>query len=515
MILSSRAFQISPITKTSVPSQSLFGNQFGMNRTMRLLSSLGNTGSTSRSLNKTGRFQFPLATSFQIRNFHSTILSQALIPVKLTDIGEGIAECELIKWHVKEGEEISEFQLLCEISSDKANTEITSRYNGIVKKLYAKPGEMAKTGSVLLDVETPEGNSSTQTTPTQTQSSQIPPSTSIHSHPSMKPEVDNTNRAKPMTSPAVRFLAAKHGIDLQRVSGSGREGRIHKGDILSYLEGSQKETNIIKPITNIPQKAVSAPLNPKEQISITSNYIPRASAATPVADKIVPLSGYSRIMAKTMTAANQVPHFGYNDEIIVDKLQAFRAQLKPIAQQRGIKLSNLPIIVKATSLALSQYPRLNSSYDEPNNSLIFKGSHNIGVAMDTPNGLVVPNIKNCQDKSIFEIAQELNRLQAAASAASVSKSDLSAGTFTLSNIGSIGGTYASPVLLLPEVAIGAIGKIQRLPRFDDKGNVVPVQIFNISWAADHRVIDGATMANFSNLWKQYLENPALMLFETR
>jgi len=175
----------------------------------------------------------------------------------------------------------------------------------------------------------------------------------------------------------------------------------------------------------------------------------------------------------------------------------------------------MPLLIKAASLALKEFPMLNAHYDDKANILIHKGAHNIGVAVDSPNGLVVPNIKNVQNLSLLEIAQELNRLQEAALKSNVNKEDLVGGTFTFSNIGTIAGTYASPVLVLPEVVIGAIGKIQRLPRFDENDKVIPVNIMNISWSADHRVVDGATMASFSNLWKQFLENPHSMLLHSR
>ncbi|CAF87387.1 unnamed protein product, partial [Tetraodon nigroviridis] len=146
-------------------------------------------------------------------------------------------------------------------------------------------------------------------------------------------------------------------------------------------------------------------------------------------------------------------------------------------------------------------------------------SHNIGVAMDSAQGLLVPNVKNVQLLSVFQLAQELNRLQALGAAGQLGSADLSGGTFTLSNIGSvragIGGTYAKPVILPPEVAIGALGKIQILPRFDAGGQVVRAHIMNVSWSADHRIIDGATMCRFSNLWKEYLENPASMVLDLK
>lgn len=245
------------------------------------------------------------------------------------------------------------------------------------------------------------------------------------------------------------------------------------------------------------------------------------------ADETRPLRGLARIMVKTMSAAWTVPHFGYCDEIEMDGLIALRDRLKPLAASRGVKLSYMPMILKATSLALNQYPDLNAHIAADASEVTIRGSHNIGVAMDTPRGLIVPNIKDCQARSILEIAQELNRLQGLASQGKLSEDDLAGGTFTLSNIGAIGGTYASPVLFVPQIAIGAIGKMQRVPRFGlvtvDGPNGTPVQeeqvvakhIMRVSWAADHRVVDGATMARFSNQWKAYLEEPMSMVADLR
>lgn len=197
----------------------------------------------------------------------------------------------------------------------------------------------------------------------------------------------------------------------------------------------------------------------------------------------------------------------------MDALHAMREQLKPVALSRGIKLSYMPFLIKAASLALKNYPTLNASVGEDSTHVTYHAAHNISVAMDTPTGLLVPNIKNVEQKSILEVAEELNRLQQLATAGKLAISDLSGGTFSISNIGSIGGTYMSPVILVPQVAIGAVGKIQALPRFAADGSVAPVRIMCVSWSGDHRVIDGATMARFSNTWKAYLETPMSMLAE--
>ena len=222
-----------------------------------------------------------------------------------------------------------------------------------------------------------------------------------------------------------------------------------------------------------------------------------------------------KAMSKSMNEALKIPHFGYYDEIDMTKLVQLRKDLKSTTESRGVKLSYMPFIVKAASLALTQYPIINSSIDVNAETLTYKHNHNIGVAMDTAQGLLVPNIKAVQNLSVFEIAAELTRLHHVGLAGKLTSQDLTGGTFSLSNIGSIGGTYASPVILPPEVAIGALGKLRTLPRYNAKGEVYPATVMNVSWSADHRLLDGATVARFSNLWKDYLENPASMVLDLK
>jgi len=196
----------------------------------------------------------------------------------------------------------------------------------------------------------------------------------------------------------------------------------------------------------------------------------------------------------------------------MDALIAARKALIPIAEKYGVaKFTLMPLKIKAASLALSEFPLLNSSVSEDGKSVIIKGRHNIGLAMDTPSGLLVPNVKDCQDKSILEIALELARLQKDASAGKLGMADLKGGTFSLSNIGNLGGTYTGPVINLPEVAIAGLGRARPTPKYDEKGDLVKQTIMQVSWSADHRIIDGATMARFSNAWIGYLENPTTML----
>ncbi|PRP80404.1 hypothetical protein PROFUN_11950 [Planoprotostelium fungivorum] len=478
----------------------------------------------------------PLVTPFRFnRALHTTRVmcaaqqqsntpdANGVIPFILSDPGEGIAECEVLKWSVKEGDKVSQFDMLCEIQSDKAVAEITSRFDGIIKKIHYQKGQMAQVGTPLVDIYVGGGtvgetissgdNLSPSTVPMGSPDMGLggakQPIIQVEGHvnsgKSGSEEVLARDDQKAMASPAVRHIAKKYGIALHKIKPSGKEGRITKEDIMNYINRPMAEEKV--------EKVASSPAG--RVVEVAEAFKSSSASVGITEDRVVPLSGYSRIMAKTMTQSLTIPHFGLCDEIIADGMIKLRSQLKKTAEEQGVKLTYMPIILKATSMALSRYPQLNASFNEGSLVTIQKSSHNIGVAMNTPNGLVVPNIKDVQRKSILDIARELNRLQAAANGAGLGREDLSGGTISISNIGTIGGTYASPVIVAPEVAIGAVGKIQKVPRYDSHGAVVPVHIFNISWSADHRVIDGATMANFSNAWKEYLENPSAMLFEMK
>lgn len=291
-----------------------------------------------------------------------------------------------------------------------------------------------------------------------------------------------------MATPAVRRIAREKGIDLVSVQGSGKYGRVLKEDIFNHFESPSPTSQ------GSPSSQVSTP-----------------SISYQLEDREVPVRGIQRAMVKSMTAAWQIPHMGLGEEIIFTEIHALRESMKPYAAQHNIKLSYLPFLVKACSLALKQFPDLNAYTNQDCSAVTIKGSHNIGIAMDTPSGLIVPNIKNVQDLSILEIAKRINELQELGKQGRLTKEHLDGGTFTLSNVGAIGGTYASPVLFPPQVAIGVFGRIQTLPRFDANGNVVATKLSNFSWSADHRVVDGATLARFSNAVKTFVESPNTML----
>ncbi|KAL7480699.1 hypothetical protein ACHAW6_006447 [Cyclotella cf. meneghiniana] len=451
--------------------------------------------------------------------------STALTPFLLADIGEGIAEVELLQWYISPGSTVRQFDRVCQVQSDKASVEITSRYDGVVKELCAEVGGVVRVGQPLCFIETQRGNDKEETLSNVVEGERLTvPAVAMDyakyyeeesfvsdDHDAMD-HGDNRSRfssssspsssSKLLTSPAVRKLGKENNIDLSTIKGSGPNGRVLKSDVLRLV---QQHSNVLTGDAGLALHATT---------SANDDSIP---LSLPQEDEILPIRGYHRLMVKSMTSSLTVPHMVYTDEINVTSLQSLRATLKPRAADKGIKLTLLPFFLKAASLALKRFPTVNSSIDMERMELVVHKRHDLGVAVDTERGLVVVVVRGCEGRSVEGIAVELGRLFALAAEGKLTEEDISNTTFTLSNIGAIGGTYMSPVVLPPQVAIGAMGKIQRLPRFinDSSMEVEAVQIMPISWGGDHRAIDGATMARFSNAWKYYVENPQAMMFEMR
>ena len=421
------------------------------------------------------------SSSISNDNNVNTTTGEQIIDFILPDIGEGIVECEVVEWQISEGDLIEEDQRVADVSTDKALVEITSMHTGRVVKLYYAQGETAKVHSPMFAIAvagtgaTTAPDTSQTATPVQTDST---------------PPVNTAARQgkKVLTTPAVRRIARENNLDLTLVPATGKNGRVLKEDVLNFLQQGNTAT------------------------AAESTDQPSSAQPTPQQDRVEPIKGIRAVMAKTMMeSVSSIPHFTYVDEVDMSRLIALRKELKADLEQQGIRLTMMPFFIKALSLAIKQYPILNSRINDDCTELHYLASHNIGIAVDSPSGLLVPNIKNVQNLNIIEIAQHSNRLTEQARAARLSPADLQGGTITISNVGAIGGTVATPIINKPQVAIVALGKVQSLPRFDADGNVCAQQIMTISWSGDHRVIDGATMARFSNAWKTYLENPSSML----
>ena len=434
--------------------------------------------------------------------------SVAPTPFKLADIGEGISEVEITEWFVKVGDKIDEFDRLCEVQSDKATVEITSPHECTIQSLEYAVGDMAKVGTPLLHMVI-EGEDAPAAAPAAAAAAAVPAAAASSGAPSAAAAATG---GKVLATPATRHMAKQHNLDLGTVAGTGRDGRVTKEDVLAYMSGAAPAVAAAAPAVAAAAPAAAAPAAPAAALAAPLPAATLKSVAPLAEDRIEPIKGIRKAMFAQMTAALSVPSFGFADEVCMDELMALRKVLKPMAAAHGVpNFTLMPLLVKATSLALSEHPLLNSQISADGKQLAYKAAHNIGVAMDTPSGLLVPNIKNVQQRTLLSIALELARLAADAKAGKLQPADLKGGTFTLSNIGNLGGTYTGPVINLPEVAIAGMGKIRPTPRYNAEGELVKEAVMQISWSGDHRVIDGAAMARFSNSWIGYLETPGTML----
>ena len=404
----------------------------------------------------------------------------------LPDIGEGIVECEIVEWLVKEGDHIEEDQAVVELMTDKAVVQIPAAESGTVVKFHYQQGEIAKVHTALFSIET-EAMGSQSTGPVAQAPS--PPAASPVSEAQTVPSsvgeavsAKSVAPKKPLATPAVRKLARELEIDLRQVSGSGKNGRILKADLAKYQ----------------PEQLPGLPVEA---------HLPATAGG-----RIEPLKGVKLVMARRMSeSAATIPHFGYGEEIDLTRLMALRNQLKGPLAKSGVKLTLMSFFMKALELAVREHPLLNSRLNAEVSEIVYQEHCHIGMAVDTSIGLLVPNVKNVQKRTILEIAQEVHRLTEAARAGKVDPADMQGGTITISNIGTVGGVYGIPIINPPEVAVVALGKAQPLPRYNSAGALESRQLMQAHWSADHRLIDGGTMARFCNTWKNFLENPDMML----
>lgn len=424
----------------------------------------------------------------------------------LPDIGEGIVECELVEWLVSEGDTVAEDQAICDVMTDKALVQIPAVHSGVISQLYVAKGDMARVHAPLFAMELSEAveqqappSSSPSTEPNArpdsgSDSDKDNPDTAIHaaSAPQAgKIKTDTgaqqaaTHTTKAVASPAVRRLAREQDVILSEVPGSGDKGRVYKEDIIAYL--AQLDESQAK-------QSQAEPFRTKQSESHTES-----------------LTGIAAAMAKQMTASLQVPQFTLCDELALDELLDIKHQLSPLFAEQGIKLTLLPFFLKALSLALNDFPKLNSQLSADGTRVTYQTHHHIGVAVNTDAGLLVPVLRHCQQQSLLDIALELERLTRAARAGQLTPAELQGATITLSNIGALGGLVSSPLVSSPQVAIAALGRWQILPRFNEQGELEAKALMMLCWSADHRLIDGATLARFNRCWYHYLEQPARML----
>ena len=413
---------------------------------------------------------------------------------KFPDIGEGLTEGEIVRWLVKEGDEIKEGQPLVEVETDKALAEIPSPRTGVILKILAKEKEIIKVGQVIVIIG--EKGEAVAAPPPK------PKSVGVVGELEEAPEeapavVARAEAVKPaffsphaLATPAIRALAKELGTDLDKVKGTGLEGRVLEKDVRLAAEGKEKPVEEVKRPTKVKKYDLYG-------------YVDR-----------IPLRGVRRSIAKAMVKSKYTaPHVTTMDEADVTELWKIREKEKKAAEKKGIKLTILPFIIKAVIAGLKEHPYLNATLDDENEEIIVKKYFNIGMATDTPEGLMVPVVKNAGDKSILHLAEELTQLAEKARNRSIDLADLKGGTFTITNYGALGGIYGTPIINHPEVAILGVGKIKDMPVVRD-GKIEVRKILHLALSFDHRVVDGGEAARFLNTVIARLEDPDLILLET-
>ncbi len=409
---------------------------------------------------------------------------------KLPDIGEGIIEGEIVKWHVKEGDLVKEEQPLIEVMTDKVTVTIPSPVSGRVSEILAREGEKVKVGQVLLRLATDGGQSAT-VTPHAVETTPQP------SQPQVEAQLTQTEgeTKRVLATPAVRKLARDLGVDISKVVGTGPGGRVTELDVRNYAEQLKKQA------ASPSAAALVEPMQPKP----LSEARPYPLAGT--LEERVPLRGLRRTIAERMTKSMYtIPHVTHFDDVDATTLIKLRETLKPAADKRGVKLTYLPFIVKALCVALKEFPHLNASLDDERHEIVLKKYYNIGIATAVPEGLVVPVVRDADKKSLFEVAEEIGRLSEAARQNKLTLEDVRGGTFSVTNIGSIGGVSATPIINHPEVGILGVYRITKKPVVVGDESIVVRDILPITLTFDHRVIDGAVAASFVGRLKQILEN---------
>jgi pyruvate dehydrogenase E2 component (dihydrolipoamide acetyltransferase) len=401
---------------------------------------------------------------------------------RLPDVGEGVAEGEVVKWLVKEGEEVKENQPLVEIMTDKVNVEIPSPKRGTILKLMAKEGEVVKVGQSLLAI----GEKSEQQSPLPT-AQPLPPKPSQPKQPHVVPSLATKTTEKLheiLATPATRKLARDLGVDLSLVQPTGPGGRITDGDV----QRLKQLGTVVAPV------AVQASGRRGVEERIAFRGVRRKVAEH---------------MVKSKTTAAQVTHV---DEIDMTEIVQLREKAKAAGEKRGVKLTYLPFIIKALVPVLKQYPYFNAALDEEKAEIVLKKYYNIGIATDTEQGLVVPVLKDAEHKSITQLSAEIASLSEKARGGHLALQEVQGGTFTITNVGGIGGVFATPIVNYPEVAILGVHKITKRPVVKD-GQIVIRDMTYLSLSFDHRVLDGAMAARFVTAIKEYLEDPKLLLLE--
>ncbi|POG57056.1 2-oxo acid dehydrogenase subunit E2 [Haloferax marisrubri] len=523
----------------------------------------------------------------------------ALKEFKLPDVGEGVAEGELVTWHVAPGDEVTEDQVLAEVETDKALVDVPSPFNGTVKELLAEEGEVVPVGNVIITIQE-DGDDEEAAEAADADAEETTDSDDAQaSDAGGESDEDSGSDGRVFAPPSVRRLARELGVSLESVDGSGPSGRVTEGDVraaaeddggedepsgprsvqtngksatakrdegtsasasaAASAESADREQTLAAPATRALAKEEGVDINAvpatemrdgeafvspeavqeyaqaqreaqaadAEAVSAEADAGTATAEATsestaaesaeaetgPGAGERVPYKGVRKAIGDQMQRSKYTaPHVTHHDEVDVTELVELRERLKPVAEERGSRLTYMPFVMKAVIAALKDFPYLNSQLDEENEEIVLRDEYNIGVAAATDAGLLVPVVHDADRKGMLELADEMNEKVEKARNRKISPGEMRGGTFTITNIGGIGGEYATPIINYPEVAILALGAIKDKPRVID-GEVVPRKVLTLSLSFDHRIVDGAQGARFTNRVKELLEDPKLLVLE--
>ncbi|MGA7676261.1 MAG: dihydrolipoamide acetyltransferase family protein [Rhizomicrobium sp.] len=407
---------------------------------------------------------------------------------KLPDVGEGTTEAEIVAWHVKVGDTVKQEQDLVDVMTDKATVEMTSPVAGKIVAVHGELGEKAAVGAPLVELEVESagnvpvnGKSAPAATAEAEPAAKSEPVAELK-EPALPTPVEPVASAseRPLASPAVRQRARALGIELRSVPGSGPEGRITHADLDTFVTGGQ-----------------------------------RASLRAALRDGVeeVKVIGLRRKIAEKMQEAKRrIPHFTYVDEVDMTELESLRAHLNATRRADRPKLNVLPFLIRALAHALPEFPQINALFDDEAGVVRRHEAIHVGIATQTQNGLLVPVVRHAESRDLWDCAQEIARIAAAARDNKAAKEELSGSTITISSLGALGGLVATPVINHPEVAIVAPNAIVERPVVRD-GRIVARKMMNLSSSFDHRVIDGHDAARFIQRLKALLEHPATLFMD--
>ena len=422
---------------------------------------------------------------------------------KLPDIGEGIAEGEIVKIDIKVGDKIAEDDILFEVQNDKSVEEIPSPVAGTVTAVLVSEGTVAHVGDVIVEIATEGGSHAPAAAAPASPAAPAPAAApAAPAAPTGVPAASNPGKLV-LAMPSVRQYAREKGVDITAVVPTGKGGRITREDIDNF--GGAPVAIPAAPAA-VEAPAASAPAAPAAP---AKPFVGSAER-----EERVKLTPMRKAISKAMVnSKHTAPHVTLHDQVEVSKLWDHRKKFKDVAAAQGTKLTFLPYVVKALAVAMKKFPVLNASIDDASQEIVYKNYINIGIATDTDLGLFVPNIKDANAKSMFAIADEINALAAKAHEGKLTASDMGQGTITISNIGSVGGGWFTPVINYPEVAILGVGTIVREPVINENDEIVIGRNMKLSLSFDHRIVDGATAQKAMNELKRLLNDPELLLME--